>query len=81
MEKYLVSYGYDIFWDYEWETKYSVEEWKNALKQFWKYARTWNFKCNTLKEVNKILRENKMYYTQYVVLRLYDDEIVKTNLM
>lgn len=80
MYKYMVTWGYDIVWNFEWEKRFTKEEWTKVLINFWKYPRTQTCGCFSLKEVNQILKENKMYYTQYVVLKSETNEIVKTNL-
>ena len=79
MYKYMVSYGWDIIREdlAEISTK---EEYENALRSFWKYPRTITFGCYSLKEVKEYLRKDKLYYTQYVVIKSLTNEIVMSKI-
>ena len=79
MYKYMVSYGWDIIREdlAEISTK---EEYEDALRSFWKYPRCITFGCYTLKEVKECLRKDKLYYTQYVVIKSLTNEIVMSKI-
>ena len=81
MFKYMVIFGWDMVWDFEWQKRFTEEEWKNILINLWKYPRSRVSGCWNLKEVNKLLKENKLYYSQFVVINSKTNEIVKTNLI
>lgn len=81
MFKYMVIFGWDMVWDFEWQKRFTEEEWKNILINLWKYPRSRVSGCWTLKEANKFLKENKLYYSQFVVIKSKTNEIVKTNLI